>query len=97
MKVKIKTNKPITTGGCMSDNKAIINYLKELIEEQNISIERALRDYPEYEDRDTFCHDCGYHTEDISYHEKYIRDFLEVELEKFNKIELRKKQITTGG
>ena len=81
----------------MSDNKAIINYLKELIEEQNISIERALKDYPEYEDRDTFCHDCGYHTEDISYHEKYIRDFLEVELEKFNKIELRKKQITTGG
>tara|TARA_R100001224_G_C3911365_1_gene112048 strand:+ start:341 stop:556 length:216 start_codon:yes stop_codon:yes gene_type:complete len=66
----------------MSDNKAIINYLEKLIEEQNISIEKSLKDYPEYKDKDTFCHDCGYHTEDINYHEKYIKDFLEWELRK---------------
>jgi hypothetical protein len=77
----------------MRDNKAIINYLKDLIEEQNISIERDLKYYPEYKDRDTFCHDCGYHTEDISYHEKYIKNFLEFELKKLEEIELCKKHI----
>ena len=29
----------------MSDNKAIINYLEKLIEEQDISIEKSLKDY----------------------------------------------------
>jgi len=72
----------------MSDNKAIIKYLKELIEEQDISIERSIKEYPEYKDVDSFCHECGYHTNGINYHEEYIKDFLLYELEKFNKLEL---------
>ena len=66
----------------MSDNKAIINYLKELIEEQDRHIEWALKEYPEYEGINTMCYECGYTTEDINYHEKYIKNFLLDELKK---------------
>ena len=66
----------------MSDNKAIINYLEKLIEEQNILIKKNLEDYPEDKNTNTFCYECGYHTEDMNYHEKYIKDFLEWELRK---------------
>ena len=67
----------------MSDNKVIINYLQQLICEQDMSIQQSLKDYPEYEDRDSFCHECGYHTNGINYHEEYIKDFLLYELKKF--------------
>ena len=66
----------------MSDNKTIINYLKQLIDEQDRSIQKTLEDYPEDENTNTFCYECGYHTEDVNYHEKYIKDFLLDELKK---------------
>ena len=69
----------------MSDNKAIINYLKQLIDEQDRQIEWNLKEIPEDKNDNTFCYECGYHTEDVNYHEKYIKNYLLDELEKLTK------------
>ena len=71
----------------MSNNKAIINYLKQLIEREDTFIQQSLKDCPEYKDKDTFCYECGYDTHDINYHEKYLKNFLSYELEQLTKSE----------
>lgn len=71
----------------MKEKKAIINFLKQLIDEQERFIEKSLEDYPEDENKNTFCYECGYHTEDVNYHEKYIKDYLLDELKKLTESE----------
>lgn len=68
----------------LDKNKIILEYLKDKLSEVKTTIEQTKKEYP-CDSNDSFCHECGYHTHDASYHDEVEELFLLKEIENIKK------------
>tara|TARA_B100000900_G_C20230692_1_gene573728 strand:+ start:100 stop:333 length:234 start_codon:yes stop_codon:yes gene_type:complete len=69
----------------MSNKKIIINYLNQLIEEETARMEEWQEEYPQPENQNNMCYECGFETHDIAFSSKEVLCFLEGEKDKLCK------------